>query len=496
MIPTFEQVGMMINTGMQIRDVLGGAGGSEQGTTIPDALNEIAGAIEKLRTVIYEYPEEKDINFIDYDGTILHSYTKEEFAALSAMPANPEHEGLTARGWNWDFEDAKTSAAAGRKFCIGQLYVTDDGKTRYYIKIADDAVKSVKTSLSLSGTAVVDWGDGSEPETLTGSNYSFAETQLHTYPGAGDYVITIDITEGKARLVRQNSKDLLYTDEAAALGATYEFIYTGMIEKIEIGENISTQQNLLFEDCSSMKTITMPDGFFIAGPVSSLNGTFQNCYALQSVTIPEGVKKLNGQSFSGCTNMRLLSLPKSVTSFCDYEFNECPFRSIDLREFTADEYSSVVFANCRQLEECFLPESMTKIPSRMFENCESLESVDIPENVTTIESQAFSNCRSLKKITIPEDVTSVGSAAFANCYTLASVEIPENVATIGNNAFGSCYGLHEIHFKKSTPPTLGGSQVFYGLPAYCKIYVPTGSLSAYTSAQYYPNSSTYTYIEE
>ena len=66
MIPTFEQVGMMINTGMQIRDVLGGAGGSEQGTTIPDALNEIACAIEKLRTVIYEYPEEKEQKRDDY----------------------------------------------------------------------------------------------------------------------------------------------------------------------------------------------------------------------------------------------------------------------------------------------------------------------------------------------------------------------------------------------------------------------------------------------
>lgn len=33
-------------------------------------------------------------------------------------------------------------------------------------------------------------------------------------------------------------------------------------------------------------------------------------------------------------------------------------------------------------------------------------------------------------------------------------------------------------------------------PTGCKIYVPTGSLAAYTSTSNYPSSSTYTYIEE
>ena len=33
--------------------------------------------------------EEKDVNFYDYDGTRLHSYTKTEFLALESMPENP-----------------------------------------------------------------------------------------------------------------------------------------------------------------------------------------------------------------------------------------------------------------------------------------------------------------------------------------------------------------------------------------------------------------------
>lgn len=49
----------------------------------------------------------RDVNFIDYDGTVVNSYSKEDFLALSAMPENPSHDGLVAQGWNWSFEDAQ-----------------------------------------------------------------------------------------------------------------------------------------------------------------------------------------------------------------------------------------------------------------------------------------------------------------------------------------------------------------------------------------------------
>ena len=39
-----------------------------------------------------------DVIFYDYDGTVVASYSAADFANLSAMPANPTHEGLTAQG--------------------------------------------------------------------------------------------------------------------------------------------------------------------------------------------------------------------------------------------------------------------------------------------------------------------------------------------------------------------------------------------------------------
>lgn len=46
------------------------------------------------------------VNFRDYDGTIVQSYSAADFAALTAMPENPSHDGLTSQGWNWTLAKA------------------------------------------------------------------------------------------------------------------------------------------------------------------------------------------------------------------------------------------------------------------------------------------------------------------------------------------------------------------------------------------------------
>jgi hypothetical protein len=68
---------------------------------------------------IANMPKEKNINFVDYDGTLLYSYTNQEFLALDALPENPAHEGLIAQGWNWNLADAKAYARKYPKMWIG-----------------------------------------------------------------------------------------------------------------------------------------------------------------------------------------------------------------------------------------------------------------------------------------------------------------------------------------------------------------------------------------
>lgn len=73
------------------------------------------------------------------------------------------HEGLTAQGWNWTLAEAKRYAAAYGSCEIGQNYITDDGKTRAYIDIAETEKLGVTVCFiqSAANGVSVDWGDGS-----------------------------------------------------------------------------------------------------------------------------------------------------------------------------------------------------------------------------------------------------------------------------------------------------------------------------------------------
>jgi hypothetical protein len=124
----------------------------------------------------------------------------------------------------------------------------------------------------------------------------------------------------------------------------------------------------------------------------------------------------------------------------------------------------------------------------------SLQSVSLPKNFP-LNSEMFRQNYSIRRMTIPS-VTSIPSRFVGDCYSLSSLTIPSTVTSISAEAFSNCYGLGEIHFKPTTPPTVANSNAFSNLPTDCKIFVPTGNLSAYTSATNYPSSSTYTYVEE
>ena len=96
---------------------------------IGDSIREKTGTVEGIDPVympekirsITSGPVEvemKDVNFYDYDGTLLYSYTVEEAQGLTELPAGPEHDGLVFQKWNWSLEDVN---ALTRAMNIGAL---------------------------------------------------------------------------------------------------------------------------------------------------------------------------------------------------------------------------------------------------------------------------------------------------------------------------------------------------------------------------------------
>lgn len=423
------------------------------GVTTTYKPSEMAAAIDSITGGGGGAAEEKQINFIDYDGTILHSYTASEWAGVSSLPANPSHTGLTAQGWNWTKAqiDAQLASIPGGKVWVGQMYVTEDGKTRIYIHLSEGRL-SPHLGICPNGTVTVDWGDGTAVSTLTGTSTSTLVSEAHTYTVEGDYVITLTPTSGTFSLSGTSTTTYLL-HKATNTTANYNRVYYGAIKKVELGTNVNIA-NYAFYYCASLETITIPSNVTSIGTYA-----FGYCYSLKSLTIPKDVTSIQGNTQYYCESLSSASVPGGVTSIATY-----------------------AFGYCASLNSITIPKGVTSIGTYAFATGHSLNAVAFPSAATTFGNYLCNNCQSLSSVQISNGTTSIGNNAFTNCYALASVTIPATVTSIGNSAFSGCYGLGEIHVLPTTPPTLGNTSVFSNTPTECVFYVPAASLETYKTA--------------
>lgn len=375
----------------------------------------------------------KDVNFYDYDGTILHSYTVEEAQALTELPELPTQKGLICQGWNYDLATIK---AHNRALNIGATYITDDGKTRLYIKIAAEGRMTVPIyfSQTVANGVTIDWGDGSATETLSGTGNV---NTSHTYASIGDYVISLDVAEG-CSLGFGNGTSSYSVLGYVTDGTKYEgMVYGSMLRKVEIGTGVTTITTYAFRYCISLTSVTIPDS------VKDIETrAFTYCYALDAITIPYGTKTIQTSAFERCNNLKHISIPNSVLS----------------------------------------------IGQKAFYQCVILTSVNFPNSVTNIVTSAFYYCYALTSVILPNNIMSITNEVFAGCYSLASITIPNKVTSLGNQAFASCYGMKVYDFTTHTTiPTLSTAYVFMNIPSDCQIRVPASLYDEWIAATNWSN---------
>lgn len=159
-----------------------------KGVAVGDApLTQYAGKIEEISGGQEEAPE-NDVNFYDYTGFRVASFSIEEAKALTQEQYDailpPTHEGLTFQEWNWTLEDIQTY---DRQYAdIGANYITTDGKTHIFVRVESGEGISVIPTKDTSLNVSFDWGDGSQPvNVVSGTKIS------HVYETGGNYEIIV-----------------------------------------------------------------------------------------------------------------------------------------------------------------------------------------------------------------------------------------------------------------------------------------------------------------
>ncbi len=179
----------------------------------------------------------------------------------------------------------------------------------------------------------------------------------------------------------------------------------------------------------------------------------------------ESVEHILDESFKGCSSLSSVTFPQGLLYMGPDAFSACSSRSFS-RLIVPDAVryiGSNAFYNCSGLMHVTLGNGITEIPEGCFAQCTSLSSITIPENVTTIGNRAFYNCGGILYIDLM-NVKEVGSEAFlcagGKSY-LECVVMGEPLVSLGNSAFGNCSNVAEIEAYCNMPDNL--SSVFSGV---------------------------------
>ena len=272
---------------------------------------------------------------------------------------------------------------------------------------------------------------------------------------------------------------LTFPNSLTTIGGGAFYSCTSLTGTLTIPANplLTTLPDETFKNCAFTSVV-------IGNNITSIgNNCFCACEDIESLTLGSNITNIGDWAFYGCSSIAgQLVLPSSITSIGELAFNNCssitgqlvlPSGLIEIGEYA--------FANCSGLSGTLnIPNSVTNLGESAFAGCASITGLSIGSGLTSISLAAFYGT-GITTVVVPDTVTEIAGSAFYYCRALTSVTIGTGVQSIGNYAFRECSLLVNLTINRATPPTLG-SGAFELVSANFKIYVPSGSVTAYQSA--------------
>ncbi len=422
--------------------------------------------------------EEKDVNFIDYEGTILYSYTLTEVQALTELPELPSHNGLICQGWNWTLAEIKEYAD---KLEVGANYTTSDGKTRIYIDVPSNefALKYIEINFAqtVANGVEIDWGDGSTIETMSGSGTSTIIAAKHTYSEGGEYLVTLNCISGTMSLGANSTGKSITGSNAQS--------FSKWINKVYVGNNVTGLSNGTFTYNYNLTEISIPN------TVTSFGSTLFQSTGIEGFVFPKGITSIGSTMFQHSNRLKYVSLPSTVTSLNTYVFSYCRnLRRIAIPK-NVGNIGNYCFRDIYSLSEIKIPDKVTLLNTYFLGNNYSLKKVKLPANLSTLNNYCFSNCYSLQDINLPSPLKTIGQNCFAYCYNLSAIVFPASLTTIMSNAFTSCNSMIKYDFTACTSiPTLANTNGLK-LNSSTKIVVPDDLYDSWIAATNWSTYSSY-----
>ncbi len=155
---------------------------------------------------------------------------------------------------------------------------------------------------------------------------------------------------------------------------------------------------------------------------------------ISELTIPRNIETISKNAFSDITTLTSLTIEEGIKVIADYAFRNTKITKVTIPE-SLTELGSYLFAECKGLSEVRILARITALNEFTFANCTNLKTITLPISLVSIANNCFANNSSLTGISIPGSIKEIGIEAFANCHSVVGIELPSTLTKVGQGAF-------------------------------------------------------------
>ena len=217
--------------------------------------------------------------------------------------------------------------------------------------------------------------------------------------------------------------------------------YTGTLSVYGSGDMYDYSADSPFESIKNLEKVMIGDG------ITSVGGwAFANCSGVTAVDLPITLASIGENAFRSCNGLKNITIPYSVTSIGNSAFILCKgLTSVGLN-YGLTSIGNNAFEGCSGLTSVEIPASVTNFGNYAFRYCENLARATFQNGLTTIGASFFQQCTGLTEVVIPDTVETINTRAFAGCSNLTAVTIGTGVETIANGAFQNCTKIDTVNY--------------------------------------------------
>ena len=221
-----------------------------------------------------------------------------------------------------------------------------------------------------------------------------------------------------------------------------------------------------FSGCSSLNNISIPKAVKIIE-----SEAFAGCSGIKEIILPSCIKTIESGAFESCTDLSKVTIPDGIE-----EIGYAAFYNTALYNDESNWDNGVLYIGNYLIksklnsEKYSIKEGTTLIAGQAFTFDSNFKNIQFPEGLKYICDSAFGGCTNLNNVILPDSVLSIGSYAFHDCVSFNKIELPENVKKIDAYAFLNCPNISEISLPKGIEYL--GYRAFYDCTNLEKVIIP------------------------